>query len=178
MNRSDNRTASGSQHVAWHVVVEGLVALLLAVAQLVLLRGLNPAILLLFGLPPLMAFVAVRHSPRKTTRVVGALFLALIALGAIIAHIPAILPKMGGFDRRLAPAVDRLLTWYACVYLVFVTLIVPTRVFVGSLLQRRCGEQPQFSTFTCVLGLLTTGLMWLVMPVLLGALIGLWPFPG
>jgi len=177
MNESDNTPTPDRQHLAWHVVIEGLIALLLAVIQLVLLRGLNPAVLVLFGFPPLMAFAAVRHSPHKATRAIGASFLALIALGAVIAHIPAVLPKMGGFDRRLPANVDRLLTWYSCVYLLFLTAVVPTHLFIGSLLQRQSDGQLRFAKFTCVLGLLTVGAVWLVMPVVLGAMLGLWPWP-
>ncbi|MGE3809848.1 MAG: hypothetical protein AB7K24_34720 [Gemmataceae bacterium] len=178
MNEPRKVETTGSDQLARHLVVEGLLALLLAVAQLVLLRGLDAGALVLFGLPPLLALAAVIHARGKMARILGALFLALITVGAILSRIPAALPNMGGVDRRLPAEVDRLLTWYACVYLIFLTMIVPACIFGGSLLQRRRGEVPQFSTFTCVLGLLMTGLFVLTLPGLIGALLGLWPWPN
>ena len=85
------------RHLAWH----GVLALSVAVAYLVLLRGLELRIILLFGLPPTYAafFTSARFS-RGTRRVAWA-FLAAVGVGALVAHFPTLFPKLRGFAGQL-----------------------------------------------------------------------------
>lgn len=152
----------------------GVKALVVAALSLALLRGVDPGFLILFGLPPCFAAVYTGFSATRGERSVAWAFLGLIGIGACVAQFPALLPNMGGVDRRLDPENDRMLTWYAAVYLVFFTGVLPTFLFIRALRKHRAGEPAPFSRFTCYLGLFTAGLLWLGMPGVL-ALLGFWP---
>lgn len=158
-------------HLTWH----GIVALGIAVVFLVLLRGLDPRIFLLFGLPPLFAALhtAPQFSPR--TRGVAWTFLGALGLGSVIAFESQVFPNLGGVDARLERWQDRMLAWYIAIYINWLAGVLPIHVFVGSLKAKRRGEPTEFSRFTCYLGLSTVPLLW---PGLLWVLIrflGFWP---
>ena len=55
--------------------------------------------------------------------------------------------------------------------------IRPARFLAANLRRHRRGEPAEISRFTCYLGVLTLAVMWPMLPVLLGALLGLWPLP-
>ena len=157
--------------LAWH----GILALAIAVGFLVALRGLSPAIILLFGVPPTIAALmtgAQRVSPR--TRLVAWTFLAAVGIGAAIAHVPQIFPKLGGVDPQLPRWQDRMLTWYAAVYLFYFQSVVPLHACIGTLQAYRRGEPTQLSRPTCYLGLFTSGLLTLLFPFIL-PILGFWP---
>ena len=163
--------------MAHHSIYHGVFALLLAIVHLILLQGVSVGALWLFVLPPLVAVAMLRRSTAKGERRLALVFLFLVALGAAVAPFPDILPKLGGVDRRLPAESDRLLTWYLVVYLLFFVGIMPARFLAANLRRHRRGEPAEISRFTCYLGVLTLALMWPVLPVLLGALLGLWPLP-
>jgi len=177
MSTSTNQQDTAVGGLARHTIYEGVVALLVAVVHLILLRGVSVGLLLLFVVPPLAAFLLLHRTTAKGARRLALAFLLLVALGALVAPFPAILPKLGGVDQRLPPESDRLLTWYAVVYLLFFVGILPTYFLMANLRRHWRGEPAAVSRFTCYLGLLPLALLWPVLPVLLGALLGLWPFP-
>ena len=158
------------RHLAYH----GAVAPLVPVAALIILRGLDPRIILLFGLPPTFAalYTSVRFS--QATRSIAWAFLGMIGLGSIVAHVPSLFPKLGGVARQLASWQDRTLTWYAGVYLVWFFGVLPLYLFGGSLRAHWEGRLAPFSRPTCYLGLAATALLWMGFPGVLG-LLGFWP---
>ena len=167
LNRPPN---AFQRRLAW----AGVKALIMAALNLALLRGVDRGFLILFGLPPCFAAAHTGFSATRGERRVAWAFLVAIGVGAFVSQLPALLPKLGGVDRRLAPEHDRMLTWYAAVYLVFLTGVLPAFLFIRALRKHRVGEPAGFSRFTCYLGLFTVGLMWLGMPGVL-ALLGFWP---
>ena len=158
-----------------HVLYDGIAVLCVTCSQLVLLRGINLGILLLFVFPPLAAFLLIKRSPVNRVRFFARAFLALIAFGAVVATFPAVLPNLGGVDKRLAAESDRLLAWYAVVYLCFFLCVLPTFFLVGNLRRHWRGQPATLSRFTCYLGLLPMLLLWPALPAIVGARLGLWP---
>jgi hypothetical protein len=175
MSTSTNERDNAVGGLARHAVYEGAAALLVAVVHLVLLRGVSVGLLQLFVAPPLAAFLLLQRSTAKGVRRLALAFLLLVALGAVVAPFPAFLPRLGGVDQRLPVESDRLLTWYVAVYLLFFMGILPTCFFVTNLRRHWRGEPATVSRFTCYLGLLPLAMLWPMLPVLLGALLGLWP---
>jgi hypothetical protein len=157
-----------------HFFLEGIIALGVAVFHLIILRGLDVGALLLFGVPPLLAFTFLQSTTAAPRRIALA-FLLLVGVGACIAPLPAIFPKLGGFDPRLPIEANRLLAWYAAVYLLFIFGVVPTWLFVSSLYNHRTGRPAQFSRFTCYIGLFTVALMLPGIVVVLNKHMGFWP---
>ena len=127
---------------------------LAAIAQLFLIRSLDIRILLLFLLPPLLAFAFKHSSERHSSRLVAALFLTSVSMGEILAHLPSLFPELGGVDSRLAPEQDRMLAWYVAVYLLYALMVLPLFLFIRGLIDHRRQRVAQFSRFTCVLGVL------------------------
>ncbi|HZL91328.1 MAG TPA: hypothetical protein VFB96_23375 [Pirellulaceae bacterium] len=159
------------RQLAWH----GVLALAIAVAFLIMLRGAKLGIIVLFGLPPTVAALmtgAERASPR--TRLVAWTFLAAVGIGAGIAHFPQVFPKLGGFDPQLPRWQDRMLMWYTVVYLFWIQSVVPLHAFTANLQAHQRGDTAQLSQATCYLGLFTSGLLTIGFPALL-PLLGFWP---
>jgi hypothetical protein len=152
----------------------GVVALVVAVGSLVLLRGLDLGMILLFGLPPVVAGLFTRPRFSRGTRGVAWSFLGAVGIGAVLAQFPQLLPHLGGFDPRLAPWQDRMLTWYAGVYIVWLVLVLPAKFFLGELNAHKRGEAVHVSPFTCYLGLVTLALGSMGVPAVL-VLLGFWP---
>jgi hypothetical protein len=164
---------------AWrHLLHSGVLSLLIATGRLILIQGLSVAVLFLFVAPPLVALLLIHRSQRLGPRLLAHTFLLLLVIGVVVAQFPAVLPKLGGFNRALPIEADRLLSWYSAVYTLFLMGIGPTAYFVSNYLAHRRGEPAELSRLTCVLGLFTMTLVCLVLPRLLGALLGLWPLPG
>jgi hypothetical protein len=163
-----------AKYVLHHLVSHGVVALLLAAAPLFWLRGLDFGLIVLVGLPPFLAVFFTRRKVPPVTRRIAWTFLVLIGLGALVADSPALFPKLGGFERRLNPWQDRMLTWYGAVYVFWFLVVLPTSLFLGSLRAHREGRPAKVSRPTCYLGLVTTGLLALTYPGVLG-LLGFWP---
>lgn len=157
-----------------HLLLEGLIAVCVALLHLLMLRGIEWRALLLFGLPPLMAFLFL-HSNQIGARRLALGFLLLIAVGACFAPFPGVLPKLGGVDRRLPQEADRLLAWYGAVYLLFALGVVPTWGLISNLRSSRTGMPAMISRFTCYLGLIVIVFMWPGMVVVLAKYLGLWP---
>ncbi len=177
MSTSTDQQGNTIGGLTQHGIYKGVMALLVAVVHLVQLRGVSAGMLLLFVAPPLAALLLLHHATAKGARRLAVAFLLLVSVGAVVAPFPAILPKLGGMDPRLPAESNRLLTWYAVVYLLFFLGIGPTWFLVGNLRRHRRGEPVAISRLTCYLGLLTLVLVWSVLPVFLGALLGLWPLP-
>jgi hypothetical protein len=159
-----------ARHLAWH----GVGALAVAVAYLVLLRGLELRIIVMFGIPPTCAvlFTAARF-PRATRRVAWA-FLTAVGIGALVAPFPILFPRLRGFEGQLPPWQDRMLTWYACVYIIWGVIVLPLYGFCGSLRAHRLGQPARLSRPTCYLGIFTVTLFCLALPGLF-VLVGFWP---
>jgi Na+-driven multidrug efflux pump len=155
------------------MAMHGIVALLVAVAALILLRGVDARIVLLFGLPPTLAALYTGARSSRGTRRIAWAFLGAIGLGSLIAPLPQLFPKLGGFA-QLPPEQNRMLTWYVGVYAVWLAVVLPVHVFVGGLRAHGRGEPALLSEFTCSLGLVAVVLFSLVMPGVL-ALLGFWP---
>jgi hypothetical protein len=77
----------------------GVLGLAIAVIQLILLRGLDPRIFILFGLPPVFAAIFASKSPDRITRCLAWGFLGALGAGVIIAHLPWLFPRPGGWAR-------------------------------------------------------------------------------
>jgi hypothetical protein len=76
-----------------------------------LLRGAEPRIILLFGLPLLIAVINLQPTATVAHRIAAGTFLALLAIGAIISRDQTLFPKLGGIARNgLAPQHDRMLS--------------------------------------------------------------------
>jgi len=148
-------------------------AFLLAVARLLLIRGLNAGSLILFLFPPLMALV-FRGSDRRSTRVMAALFLTLIDFGVLIGPIPWLFPGLQPIDRGLSATDNRVLAWYVGMYIFYLFVLLPPLIFGRGLL-RRYRRKGDFSTFTNVLGLVAWVIMGLPICCLSFTRLGLWP---
>ncbi len=177
MSTSTDQQGNAIGGLTQHAIYKGVVALLVAVVHLVQLRGISAGVLLLFAAPPLAALLLLHRATTKGVRRLAVAFLLLVSVGAVVAPFPAILPKLGGLDPRLPAESNRLLTWYCVVYVLFFVGICPTWFLVGNLRRHRRGEPAAVSRLTCYLGLLPLVLVWSVLPVFLGALLGLWPLP-
>jgi hypothetical protein len=127
-----------------------------AIGQLLMIRGLDVKILLLFFYPPFLALVFENLAQRKSSRFIAALFLTMLSLGEIPMRFPRLFPNLGkGGESQLAPEYNRLLAWYIIVYLLYVFLLLPLFLFTRGLIDHKRKRPAQFSKFTCVLGLFT-----------------------
>ena len=138
-----------------------------------MLRGIQPGILCLFLLPVLLALVS-RSSERLSTRVVATGFLTLIDCGHLLAPHPWLFPNLPQIDQNLGQADNRILGWYALMYLLYGFVIFPPFLFGRGILDRRTGRA-EFTLFTNVLGLVgwfvtAPGFIWISVDQL-----GLWP---
>jgi hypothetical protein len=138
-----------------------MLVFLIAVLQLFAIRG-KPTVFLLFLLPPVLAYIFKEKAESKSTKIVCASFLSLIALGLAIGSCAALLPRMPSFEERLPRAHGRMLTWYVWIYLLFLTTVFPLHVSILNLVKHRRRLEPELSRFTC----------WLLLIVAL--LIGPW----
>jgi hypothetical protein len=157
-----------------HLLLEVIFALGVTVFHLIMLRGLNLDTLALFGVPPLLAFIFL-HSSNLGFRRIALAFLLLVAIGAFLASLPALFPKLGGFDPGLPRQADRLLAWYMATYSVFAIGVVPAWGLISSLICHHEGRPAQISRVTCYLGLATIALLFPVMIVVLIQHLGFWP---
>src|SRR5688572_24773332 len=132
-----------------HLAVEASLGLLVAVIHIVLLRGANIGILVVFGLPMLFAFTCLHKSADNGARRIAFAFLLLIAIGGMIAPIPWIFPRMMHVDAGLPRYADRMLMWYEIVFSLFALNVVPLYTFSSCLLKHRRGEAAMFSPPTC-----------------------------
>ncbi|HEV3237020.1 MAG TPA: hypothetical protein VGZ25_08530, partial [Gemmataceae bacterium] len=112
-----------------HLSTHGLIALLVAVVSLVLLRGLSLGLVLMFGLPPTVAAFLTQANVSRAGRWIAWSFLAMVGLGSIVARVQPLFPKLGGFAPQLDPWHDRMLSWYAAVYVVWFASVVPITAF-------------------------------------------------
>lgn len=169
-----NKQQSFAEHMFHHLVDHGIIAMLIAGYYLVELRGVEARQFFLFGIPPLVAVLFTRHGKSVTTRSMAWGFLGMVGVGSLIAPTPALFPNLGSIDRQLGVHHDRMLSWYAGVYVVWLAGILPIGVFRQCLRDHRDGRPTQFSRPTCYLGLMTTALMWIGLPHCL-AVMGFWP---
>jgi len=163
------------QFVSWSDYQAGI-TFLIVVGRLFLASGLDSDVLLLFLLPPIMALLAVKTSDRESTRLVGNIFLSLIALGVMIAPFEGVFPELGQqgqVSNDLPAETGRIVSWYLCVYLLWLFNVLPLLLFIRGLRDRRDAREGGFSAFTCYLGLFA----WLMVGPLMIALIVkfLWP---
>ena len=172
MDPLERPDTEGRRAVRW--VIQ---ALLVAVLQLILLRGVSGGLVALFLVPPLLALAACQSPAGTIRRRLGTAFLVLVGIGVAVSRLPALLPGLGGVDRGLPRVQDRLLTWYSVVYIVFLIGVVPAVLFTRSLAARRRGEAAPFSRPTCYLGIAAMCILWPAVVPVLGGLLGLWPLP-
>jgi len=119
-------------------------------------REFGPIFVCLF--PPAVCYLYV-HSPitRTSTKLVTALFLAMISLGDVMAYA---LPQFGKDPLPgTSPHESAVLSWYIGSYLLFVVVILPPVLFVRPLIARYQKRIAEFSIITCFLGLL----LWIIM---------------
>ena len=131
-----------------------IAAFLVAVIQLFLLRGLDVRILLLFLVPPFIAFVYRHASDRPSTRAVAAVSRTLFAAGVTLSMTKDVFPELGGVDPDLSAKHDRILAWYVIVYLMYVGAVLPLVLFIRALVDHRRKRKAEFSKTTCILGLI------------------------
>jgi tetratricopeptide (TPR) repeat protein len=159
-SRSSNVARAFVRHLAFH----GVVALIVAATILFVLSGLDPRVVVLFAVPPAFAAVFIRAGS-ATQRTIAWAFLAMIGIGSVIAHLPMLFPNLGGINPQLANWGDRMLTWYAAVYILWFIGVLPVYAFCSNLAAHKQGRPAWLSPFTCCLGLLTTALVWTGMAV-------------
>jgi hypothetical protein len=114
--------------------------------------------LYLFLGPPLFALIAYRSpKSRWSTRLIAAIFLALISVGDIVAFFSDL------HTAKNFPGLSRhenfVLMWYVLIYMLYLFVIFPPVLFLRPLIDRWKGRPTYFHAFTCYLGLLT----WLIM---------------
>ena len=111
----------------------------------------------LFLVPPLWAWVWTR-SPRSrlSTKLIAAVFLALISLGDVVAcfNVP-----VGNHLSGLSRHENIVLEWYVLVYLLYLFALLPPVLFMRPLIDRWRQRATYFHPVTCCLGLL----VWLIM---------------
>jgi len=145
-------------------------AFIAAVGQLFLLQGADLGIVLLFLIPPTLAFgILSNPAASNLTRALSYGFLALIGVGVVLGPQHDILPGMDGWKGQLPRTQSRILTWYTGVYLLYFLGILPPVTFGSSLRRRRRGEPPALAPDICYLGLFT----WLLLIPGLAAVINL-----
>ena len=97
------------------VIRHGFAALLVAVVHLILLRGVDLRVLVLFVVPPLVAFAALERSASKGLRRLALGFLLCVALGAVVVTQPEIIildePTRGLDQRTKKDLLELLLEW-------------------------------------------------------------------
>ena len=131
-----------------------VLAYLLAVGTLISLRGLDLDTLFFFLFPPTFAYIHKNLSDRYSTRLMSALFLSLVGAGVTLASKNHLFPNLGGVDKGLSAEHNRILAWYAAVYLLYVFNVLPVVLFGRGLIDHVRRKPTQFSVFTCVLGLI------------------------
>ncbi len=158
--------------LAWH----GLLTMVVPVATLVSLVGVDLRILLLWVIPPVMAAIYAQFSNKHSERIAAWTFLALLGLGSLLAHVPSIFPKLGGFAKGYGISLwqDRMLCWYTSLYVIFLFYFLPPWLCIGALLDHRAGRPAICSRFTCWLALTWSTLMLIGLPMIIEGL-GLWP---
>ena len=127
---------------------------LAAVIRLFIIKGLDPRTLLLFLVPPLIALANKAFSDRLSTRVLGAVFLTLIGFGVALGRVRSLFPNLCGVDPELSATDNRILTWYAIVYVLYLFSVVPLVLFIRGLIDHRRKRKAEFTKFTCILGLI------------------------
>jgi len=161
-----------AKHLFSQFIVHGLAALFISVIVLIALQGGAFSALMLFGLPTVFAATST-SAASKSARALAWGFLVALGIGALLAHVPAVFPLLGGFNRNLAPWQDRLLSWHVGVYALCIPL-TGIVVFRLSLKAHREGRIAEFSRPTCHLGLLASLSLAIGFPLALGSL-GFWP---
>jgi hypothetical protein len=135
------------------------VSFLAIAAQLGLVVGFTRGLLVMFFGPVIVAFAKSLEAKPSTSQVLANVFLSLIGLGLIISKFPAIMPSLGGFDKRIPPESDRVLTWYSAVYLVYFTGVMPVYALTAELANHKQGKMVQISRPTCYLGLVAVAVI-------------------
>ncbi len=129
---------------------------LVAVIQLLLIRGLDWRVLWVFAVPPLIAIGHRAFSERTSNRVLATVFLTLVGFGVALGPVRTLFPDLSGVDPELPPTSNRILTWYAIVYMLYVCPVLPLVLFIRALIDHRRKLKAEFSKFTCILGLIAT----------------------
>jgi hypothetical protein len=158
-----------------HFVHQGVLALCLAVFSLLQMRGFDWRVLLMFGLPTVLAILQMRQNKSLLAEA----FLICIGVASVVALIPWLFPRLG-MDTKIEPNShnNRLANLYLCIYLAWLFVVMPIYLFVGSLLAKARGGVPRLSSFTCYLGLFAVSFLWigfLSSPIRALYLLGLWP---
>jgi hypothetical protein len=129
---------------------------LVAVIQLFLIRGLDWRVLWVFVVPPLIAIGHRTFSERTSNRVLATVFLTLLGFGVALGPVRTLFPDLSGVDPELPTKTNRILTWYAIVYILYVCSVLPLVLFIRALIDHRRKLKAEFSKFTCILGLIAT----------------------
>ena len=155
---SDHPPATMLGKRARHIVHHGLLSLSLAAFSLFTMGGLDWRMFPLFGLPIALALI---HARVNKSRVAEA-FLVSVGVASLIALLPWLFPRLGlSSTVRTTNHNNRLFTLYVGIYLVWLLVVLPIHLFIGSLQAKGRGKVPQFSPFTCYLGLFTASLFWI-----------------
>lgn len=152
-----------------------IAALIYAVAHLAMLRNGDLRPVLLFLVPPLMAF-GLLSAPKATppARFAAKLFLGLVTVAIILAEQPFILQNMKPHFPGVPKAQDRILTFYTGAYLLFIMGFLPAFACGVSLYRHSRGEPAALAKPICYLGLVTWFLLMIGMigniPLVIAAL--------
>lgn len=161
---SPNRDHPPRGHL-WHLIEKGhklwlVASLVYAAGHLIILRNGDARVVLLFLVPPILAF-GILSSPKSSRpmRFAAQLFLGLVAVAIILSEQPLILQNMRPLFPGVPRAQDRVLTFYSGAYLLFIMGFLPGYVFIVSLYRHSRGEVASLTKPTCYLGLAT----WLLL---------------
>lgn len=137
-----------------------IAALIYAVAHLGMLRNGDLRPVLLFLVPPLLAF-GILSSPKATrpTRFAAQIFLVLATIAIILAEQPFILQNMKPHFPGVPKDQDRILTFYTGAYLLFIMGFLPPFACGVSLYRHSRGERAALAKPICYLSLVT----WLLL---------------
>ena len=159
MNRSTSSRSNREEDRLIPKYLWTAVSFFVIVAHLVILRGLEFRLILLFVLPVIAAVAVAQQDPATRSSRIAKIFLLLTSIGMIVAEVPWLFPQLGGVDPNLPQPIDRALTWYAAVYLIFFFCVCPIHLFTESLACHARGQFAEISVFTCWLGLFTASIM-------------------
>ena len=167
-SNSANRDKPTSGHL-WSWLENGhklwlVAALAYAVGHLLILRNGDPRVVVLFLVPPILAFGTL-SSPKSSRpmRFAARLFLGLVAVAIILSEQRLFLQNMRPHFPGVPREQDRVLTFYLGAYSLFVMGFLPGYVFIVSLYRHSRGEVAALSKPTCYLGLAT----WLLLVTVL-----------
>lgn len=129
-----------------HIAQHGIIGICCGLVFVFAMRGFDVRILIMTGLPLLLAFLKFKQNKSK----IAESFLVCVGVAAIIAEVNFIFPDLGLNSKMFDRVHDgRLFALYLIIYLVYAFIVLPIHWFVGYRKSKVSGIKYPLSSFTC-----------------------------